>query len=170
LLCGDACISSASAQDNSRPVKAVQILGLPEVKENTKGTREVENTDLHFVHGKQSVDVSRYGIPVNRASSIESVSTGANSQAAVGETVSTLSLAAPYGSARALALFRTKINTLTIQYRDSAGTMHGDIFTLPTGTAETVKRELISQGAHTTPGQLSDSSTVPSVSLRKDEK
>ena len=73
LLCGGACISSASAQD-SRAVKAVQILGLPGLKENTKGTLEVENTDLHFVHGKQNVDVS--------ASSIESVSTGANSQVA----------------------------------------------------------------------------------------
>jgi hypothetical protein len=132
------------------------------VKENTKGTPEVEKTDLHFVHGKQSVDLS--------ASSIESVSTGANSQAAVGKTVSTLSMAALYGSGWVLALFRTNINALTIQYRDSAGVLNGDIFTLPTGTAETVKRELISQGAHTHPGQLSDASTIPSISLRKGEK
>jgi hypothetical protein len=131
------------------------------VKENTKGTPEVEKTDLHFVHGKQSVDLS--------ASSIESVSTGANSQAAVGKTVST-SMAALYGSGWVLALFRTNINTLTIQYRDSAGVLNGDIFTLPTGTVETVKRELISQGAHTHPGQLSDASTIPSISLRKGEK
>jgi hypothetical protein len=74
LLCGDACISSARAQGNSRGVKAVQILGLPAVKESTKRTLEVENTDLHFLHGKQNVDVN--------ASSIESVSTGANSQVA----------------------------------------------------------------------------------------
>jgi hypothetical protein len=106
---------SASAQDNSRAVKAVQILGLPGVKENTKGTLEVENTDLHFVHGKQSVDVS--------ASSIESVSRGANSQAAVGNTVSTLSMAAPYGSGRVLALLRMKINTLTTRHA-SLGTGH----------------------------------------------
>jgi hypothetical protein len=132
------------------------------MKENAEGTSEVENTDLHFVHGKQSVDVS--------ASPIASVSTGANSRAAVGKTVSTLSMAAPYGSGRVLAFFRTNINKLTIQYRDSAGALHGDIFTVPSGTAETVKRELISRGAHTPTGQLSDASTVPSVSLRKDEK
>ena len=120
----------------------------------------MEKTDLHLVHGKQSVDVS--------ASSIESVSTGANSQAAVGKTVSTLSIAAPYGSGWALALFRTNINTLTIQYRYSAGVLHGDIFTLPTGTAETVKRELISQGAHTHPGQLCQTQVPshPSLSER----
>jgi hypothetical protein len=129
------------------------------VKENTKGTPEVEKTDLHFVHGKQSVDVS--------ASSIESVSTGANSQAAVGKTVSTLSMAAPYGSGWVLALFRTNINTLTIQYRDSAGVLNGDIFTLPTGTAETVKRELISQGlTHTLANCQTQVPSHPSLSER----
>jgi hypothetical protein len=46
-------------------------------------------------------------------------------------------------------LFRTKLETLTIQYRDADGGLHGVIFTLPLGKAEMIKHELIAHGAHT---------------------
>jgi hypothetical protein len=48
-----------------------------------------------------------------------------------------------------LSLFRSKVDTLTIQYRDANGGLHGVVFTVPVGTAESVKKELIAQGAHT---------------------
>ena len=58
-------------------------------------------------------------------------------------------LAAPYGSGRFLSLFRTKLDTLTIKYRDADGGLHGAIFTMPVGKAEVIKKELLAQGAHT---------------------
>jgi hypothetical protein len=82
--------------------------------------------------------------------SIEDVVTGEDTQAAVGKTVSTLSMAAPYGSGRFLALFRSKFDTLTLRYRDENGALHGVIFALPTAGAEPIKKELLAQGAHTT--------------------
>jgi len=63
-------------------------------------------------------------------------------------------MAAPYGGGRFLSLFRKKIDTLTIQYRDVGGALHGAIFTMPVGAANTIQTELVSGGAHTaTTGQ-----------------
>src|SRR5207245_66893 len=80
---------------------------------------------LHFLHAKETSGIS--------AASIEDVVTGADTQAAVGNTISTISIAAPYESGRFLALFRSKIDTLTLRYRDGDGELHGAIFTMPTG-------------------------------------
>jgi len=63
--------------------------------------------------------------------------------------VGTLTMFAPYESGRFLSLFRSKLDTLTIQYRDADGGLHGVIFTTPVGTADVIKNELIGLGAHT---------------------
>jgi len=134
-------ISGVNAQQSPTVVKAVQLTGLAGVKENVKGKLSVENGSLHFVSGK-SYDVS--------AASIQDVVTGSDSQKAVGKAIGTLSMAAPYGGGRVLSLFRKKIDTLTVEYRDADGAFHGVIFTMPLGTADAIKKELIAQGAHTT--------------------
>src|SRR5712671_24524 len=136
-------ISVCSAQEASGLVKAVQLIGLPGVKENAKGTLKVDNGNLHFVRGKANTEVS--------AASIQDVVTGADSEKAVGKTVGIISMAAPYGGGRFLSLFRKKIDTLTIQYRDVNGGLHGAIFTTPVGAANTIKTQLVSEGAHATP-------------------
>jgi hypothetical protein len=136
-------VCGAKAQQSSKPVtNVIAITGLPAVKDNAKGALTVENGKLHFSYGKKSSEVN--------AASIEDVVTGEDTQAAVGKTVSNLSMVAPYGSGRFLALFRTKFDTLTLQYRDENGALHGVIFALPTAGAEPIKKELLAQGAHTT--------------------
>jgi len=135
-------IPVADAQQASGPVKVVQLTGLAGVKDNAKGTLSVENGQLHFVHGKASSDVS--------ASSIQDVVTAADSQRAVGGTIGLMSMAAPYGGGRVLSLFRTKIDILTVQYRDAVEGLHGAIFSMPIGTAEVIKKNLVAQGARTT--------------------
>jgi hypothetical protein len=55
----------------------------------------------------------------------------------------------PYGSDRFMSLFRSKLDTLTIQYRDGDGGLHGVIFTSAVGTAEITKGQLLGMGAHT---------------------
>jgi len=133
--------SDIRAQQSSQSVKAVQIIGLPAVKENAKGTLIVENGNLRFVHGKGISDIS--------TSSIQDIVTGTDSQKAVGKTVGTISMAAPYGGGRFLSLFRKKIDTLTVEYRDADGAFHGVIFRTPSGKADAIEKELIAQGAHT---------------------
>lgn len=139
LVFGGLLVSVANAQQISGCVKAVQLTGLAGVKDNTKGALSVENGDLHFRHGKASTDVS--------AASIQDVVTGTDSRKSIGKTAGLISMAAPYGGGRFLSLFRTKIDTLTVQYRDGDGGLHGAIFTMPVGSAEAFKRELLAQGA-----------------------
>ena len=134
--------SDIRAQQSSQSVKAVQIIGLPAVKENVKGTLLVENGNLRFVHNKGISDISTL--------SIQDIVTGTDSQKAVGKTVGTISMAAPYGGGRFLSLFRKKIDTLTVEYRDADGAFHGVIFRTPSGKADAIQKELIAQGAHTT--------------------
>lgn len=138
-------IRGAKAQQQSKPANAIALTGLTGVKDNVKGALTVENGKLHFAYGKKTSEVT--------AASIDDVVTGEDTQAAVGKTVSTLSMAAPYGSGRFLALFRTKFDTLTLRYRDDNGALHGVIFALPAGGAGPVKKDLLAQGAHTTIGE-----------------
>ena len=148
MLAAAIAATAGSPQQISKTVKAIQVTGLPGMKENAKGLLSVENGNLHFVHGKATSDVS--------ASLIQDVVTGGDSQKAVGKTVGTISMAAPYGGGRFLSLFRKKIDTLTVEYRDADGAFHGVIFTMPIGTAEEIKKELIAQGAHTSSSTSAD--------------
>lgn len=153
-------ISDVNAQQ-SPAVKAVQLIGLTGVKENAKGELTVENGRLHFVSGKEGSDVI--------ASSIQDMVAGSDSQRAVGKAVGTLSMVAPYGGGRVVSLFRKKIDTLAIEYRDADGALHGVIFTMPLGTADGIKKQLIAQGAHTTVllGQVGTAQASPSPSIKE---
>jgi hypothetical protein len=46
-------------------------------------------------------------------------------------------------------LFRQKIDTLTVEYRDANGGLHGAIFTLPEGQAALLKGQMVAAGAKT---------------------
>jgi hypothetical protein len=153
------CVSHAQqAQTESQ---AVQLIGLAGLEQNTKGRLTVLNGTLRFIHAKGTADVS--------AASIEDVVTGKDSQRVIGGTFGRLaSFAAPFGSGRALSLFRKKLDTMTIQYRDADGGLHGAIFTMPAGKAELIKKELIAQGAHTTiPMQANSNKTTSGAKEHK---
>src|SRR6267143_1643905 len=69
-----------------------------------------------------------------------------------------------------LSVFRTKIDTLTVQYRDADGGLHGAIFTMPVGTSEVIKKELVAQGAHTTSDKESAAASAASSSTPNKEQ
>ena len=149
------------AQQAQTETQAVQVIGLAGLRENTKGTLTVVNGTLRFVYAKGKTDVA--------AASIEDVVTGKDSQRVIGGTFGTVaSLAAPYGSGSALPLLRKKVDTLTIQYRDADGALHGAIFTMPRGKADPIKKELVAQGAHTSVPILAD--LIKSLSDSQEEK
>ena len=81
-----------------------------------------------------------------------------------------LSMAAPYGGGRFLSLFRTKIDTLTIRYRDAEGGLHGAIFTMPVGKADGIKKELLASGAHTTAGESSPAASTSASPFSQEER
>ncbi|MDQ1405098.1 MAG: hypothetical protein QOG55_727 [Acidobacteriaceae bacterium] len=155
-------VCGAKAQQSAKPANnAIALTGLPGVKDNAKGTLTVESGKLHFSYGKKSSEVN--------AASIEDVVTGEDTQAAVGKTVSNLSMVAPYGSGRFLALFRTKFDTLTLRYRDENGALHGVIFALPASGAEPIKKDLLAQGAHATVSEQ-QAAAAPANSSSKEPK
>jgi hypothetical protein len=141
LLIAGQLVSVGDAQQQPKPTKAVQLTSLKGVKSNTKGTLTVENENLRFTHSGSTTDLT--------SSSMQDVITGSDSQRVIRGTLGTLSMFGPYGSDRFLSLFRSKLDTLTIQYRDGDGGLHGVIFTTPVGTANIIKDELVGLGAHT---------------------
>jgi hypothetical protein len=132
-----------------------QVLGLEGVKHNATGILTVQKGTLEFTSGKKKTDVP--------ASSISDVVTDKDSQRAIGGVVGTISMFGPYGSGRFLSLFRTKIDTVTINYHDSSGALHGAVFTMPTGKAEEVKQDLLAEGAHTTIPTAPDATAPPAA-------
>jgi len=162
LLFAGVMIPAANAQQTSEPVKAVHLVGLDKVKDNAKGMLSVEQGQLRFTRGKESSDVS--------VTSILDVVSGADTQKAVGKTVGTMSMAAPYGGGRFLSLFRKKIDTLTIQYHDADGGLHGAIFTMAPGGAEPIKKLLVAQGAHVAKTEEPDSAKTQSSNPTEKEQ
>lgn len=41
-----------------------------------------------------------------------------------------------------------KLDSLTVEYRDANGGLHGVVFTMPLGQAEVLKKQLVALGAH----------------------
>lgn len=128
------------AQDKIAAPRAQLVLGLETVKPNAKGKLSLAGGALRFDAGKANGQ-----IPI---AAIEDVFTGDDSQRAVGGTLGTISMFAPYGGGRFLSLFRSKIDVLTIEYRDANGALYGAIFSMPKGEAAKVKAQLVAQGAH----------------------
>ena len=128
-------------QTPQAPTKAVELTGLAGVKNNTGGSLAIDKGTLRFTHSEKTSELA--------ASDMHDVVTGDDSQRVVRGTLGTISMFGPYGSGRFLSLFRSKLDTLTIKYRDGGDGLHGVIFTLPVGTAEGIKEQLVAAGAHT---------------------
>jgi len=138
---------SAFAQQapNVEPPKTVRsVLGFEDIKKNEKCSVEVTANALQL---KGSGSKSTVDVPT---ASMQDVLTGDDSARVVGGFVGTLTMLAPYSSGRFLSLFRKKLDTLTIEYRDSEGGLHGGILTMKPGQAVLLKKQLVDAGAHTT--------------------
>ena len=152
---GSSFAQQAQTPAGDAPVKVVVVKGLSGVKDNTGGTLAIGDGSMHFAHEGIKSDLA--------TRSIEDVVTGDDSQRVIRGTAGTLSWFAPYGAGRFLALFRTKLDTVTIKYRDADGGLHGAIFTMPVGQAAVIKKDLLAQGAQTTvpEGEAKSAATTP---------
>lgn len=149
LALAGAVWAQSPAAPVSPPVnpKVRHIIGLDGVKGNASGTLTVHDGMLHFQAGKAAKDV-----PV---SSIDDLFIGAETTQSGGKTgrvVKTAAIAAPFESGKALTiLMRTKVDILTVAFHDSDDAVHGAIFALPKGQAQSVRDQLIQAGAHASP-------------------
>jgi len=150
-------------QQPADAVKVVQVMGFADVKAGTKGNLKLENGNLQFANSKAKTEV-----PIT---SMDDVITGNDSQRVFRGTFGTMTMFAPYGGGRFLSLFRSKLDTLTIQYRDAGGGLHGAIFTMPVGQADPFKKLLVAQGARTSvPIQDDSNNTAPKADAAKEQK
>ena len=150
------------AQQPAAGTKVVQFMGLEGVKGKSSGRLTLEGGNLQFA----GTD-AKASVPLH---SIEDVVTGNDSQRVFRGTFGTLTMFAPYGGGRFLGLFRSKIDTLSIQYRDADGGLHGAIFTMGTGKADPLKKEMVAQGAHTSIPIADDAASSDAKPAAKEKK
>jgi len=131
------------AQQAPAEVNARNVIGLENVRRNSGGKLTVENGVMQF---KAGATVAR--VPV---ASIDDVSVGSETTQAggkAGTVARTAAIAAPYDSGAVLSLLmRTKVDILTVSYRDSGGGLHAAILALPKGQAPQERVQLIAAGA-----------------------
>ena len=142
-----ACCTGAFAEDVSQPnhppssLPATHLLGFAGARNNSKGTLSIEGDALQFKkNGKAAVQV--------KIASIHDLWLGDLSRQVGGVPVTFAKAAVPYSGGRAVSLFtHKKYDTLTLEYVDAEGGLHGAIFELKKGQAEGLRNELLAKGA-----------------------
>jgi hypothetical protein len=145
LIC---CGLSASAQQITQrgnpsasfSTRATHLLGFANAKNNGTGTLSVQDDSLQFQqNGKPGAQV--------KIASVRDVFLGAESKQVGGLPMALGKTAVPFGGGRVVSLFaHEKYDTLSLEYVDADGGIHGAIFQLTKGQGELVKNELIAQG------------------------
>ena len=140
--------SGALAQGASAPlntnasfsVQATHLMGLPNTKTNCNGTLSIQDNLLQFRQkGKPGEQIS--------TASIRNLFLGEESKQVGGLPMTLGKAATPYGGGRVVSLFaHKKYETLTLEYVDRDGGVHGAIFQLPKGQGEMLKNELLACG------------------------
>jgi len=173
IAAGAFCLTTSSAalgQDAAKPAApnhVRSVLGFEDLKNNENCTVEVTASAIRLKGEKSTVEIA--------TSSINDVLTGDDSARMVGGFLGTLTMFAPYSSGRFLSLFRKKLDTLTIEYRDAQGGIHGGILSMKSGLAATLKKQLVDAGAHTSipiedPAKPATAPSSGSASSKNSEK
>ena len=136
-------------------IRATHLLGLPNTKSNCKGTLSTQDNVLRFQqNGKPVAEVD--------IASVRHVFLGEEGMQVGGVPMKIGKTAAPFGGGRVVSLFaHKKYDTLTLEYVDSNGGVHGAIFQLDKGQGELVRNELVARGVSSSSGedQLTKQST-----------
>lgn len=148
------------AEDES-PTRATHILGLEGVANNASGTLSIQKDALQFDKDPGLTAQISVG-------SITNVSLGEQDKQVGGVPMALGRAAAPFGGGRAISLFsHKKYDTLTVEYLDSKGGLHGVIFQLSKGNAQVIRKALVADGAHL--AQPEDHGAKVSIAEIKDE-
>lgn len=124
----------------SYSVRATHLLGFANARNNNTGILSVQDDSLQFQqNGKPSAQV--------KIGSVRDVFLGDESKQVGGLPMTLGKAAAPFGGGRVVSLFaHKKYDTLSLEYVDADGGIHGAIFQLKKGQGELVQKELIAQG------------------------
>ena len=128
-------------------IRATHLLGFEDTKNNSNGTLSVKDGSLQFQrNGKSGARV--------KVGSVREVILGEESKQVGGLPMTLGKAAIPYSGGRVVSLVaHKKYDTLTLEYVDDDGAVHGAIFQLHKGEAEVVKAALSAQGMSVIPPQ-----------------
>ena len=142
------CSVTASAQSTihradgnaALSIRATHLLGFEDAKNNSNGTLSVQDGSLQFQrNGKPGAQV--------KVGSLRDVILGEESRQVGGLPMTLGKAAIPYSGGRVVSLVaHKKYDTLTLEYVDDDGAIHGAIFQLQKGEAEVVKTALTAEG------------------------
>ena len=144
----------ASAQSTSPAVKAnapfsiqaTHLLGFRNAKNNCKGVLSIQNNALRFQQsGKPVAEVD--------IASVRHVFLGEESMQVGGVPMKIGKVAAPYGGGRVVSVFaHKKYDTLTLEYVDVDGGVHGAIFLVAKGQGELVRNQVVARDVYSGAG------------------
>ena len=127
--------------------RATHLLGFRNIENNCKGILSIHNNELQFQQtGKPVAEVD--------IASVRHVFLGEESMQVGGVPMKIGKAAAPYGGGRVVSLFaHKKYDTLTFEYVDSNGGVHGAIFQVTKGQAELVRNEVVARDVYSGSGE-----------------
>lgn len=138
-------------------IRATHLVGWPNTKSNCKGTLSTQDNALQFQQGAKliaQVDIA----------SLRDVFLGEETMQVGGLPMKIGKAAAPYGGGRVVSLFaHKKYDTLTLEYVDVDGGVHGAIFQVAKGQSELVRNELVARGASFSAGEDPTTQSISEV-------
>jgi len=138
-------------------IRATHLVGWPNTKNNCKGTLSTQDNVLRFQQGAKpiaQVDIA----------SVRDVFLGEETMQVGGLPMNIGKAAAPYGGGRVVSLFaRKKYDTLTLEYVDVDGGVHGAIFQVAKGQGDLVRNELVARGASSNAGEDPTTQSISEV-------
>jgi hypothetical protein len=152
------CAVGAFAQNASEPtkvnapftVRVTHLMGFAGARNNANGTLSIQDSALQFQKdGKPTLQI--------QIASVQDVFLGEQSKQVGGVPMTLGKAAVPFGGGRVVSLFsHKKYDTVSFEYADTTGGVHGAIFQLNKGQGEVLRNELVARGAH-----VSDSADQP---------
>ena len=138
-------LAAGSGTSTGSPALVVRhVIGLENINPQKSGKLTLQNGTMQFDGGKDATAK----LPI---ASIDGIFVGSETTQAggkAGRVVKTAAIAAPFESGKVLTLLlRTKVDILTISYRDAEGALHAAIFATPKGQGTDMRTQLIAAGA-----------------------
>ena len=138
LAAQDAAAPGTQASESSLRLK--HILGFEGISKNANGNLSIQDGYLRF----RKSEKSSAQIPI---SSIQHLTFGEQDNQVGGVPMMLVKTAAPYGGGRVISLFsHKKYDTVTLEYVDPNGGLHGAILQLNKGKGQVLRSELEAAG------------------------
>jgi hypothetical protein len=136
--------AAADTQASGPRLRVTHILGFQGISKNVNGDLSIEDGCLRFKNSESS----SAQIPVG---AIQELTLGEQDKQVGGVPMMLARTAAPYEGGRVISLFsHKKYDTVTLEYVDPNGALHGAIFQLNKGKGQVLRSEVQAAGAHIT--------------------